>query len=184
MWNFKYSIFDIQHLIFDIQYLISNIISNIRNGKGGKSGWFDHCEWNVLQICKCGKCGRSGKCVTNWHWQNPIFVGINKIIATRQNYQCNGACNCNWNFNCNCNCNCNQLLIIDWNTYIVVIQLCIWIANAVIHHFVFKSLNVIVILIVIVIVIRSPKFQQNKFILRVKICFQKLLWALTLGNLG
>ena len=107
MWNFKYSIFDIQHLIFDIQYLISNIISNIRNGKGGKSGWFDHCEWNVLQICKCGKCG---KCVTNWHWQNPIFVGINKIIATRQNYQCNGACNCNWNFNCNCNCNCNQLL--------------------------------------------------------------------------
>ena len=36
--NFKYSIFDIQHLIFDIQYLISNIISNIRNGKGGKSG--------------------------------------------------------------------------------------------------------------------------------------------------
>ena len=35
MWNFKYSIFDIQHLIFDIQYLISNIISNIRNGKGG-----------------------------------------------------------------------------------------------------------------------------------------------------
>ena len=33
--NFKYSIFDIQHLIFDIQYLISNIFSNIRNGKGG-----------------------------------------------------------------------------------------------------------------------------------------------------
>ena len=56
--------------------------------------------------------------------------------------------------------------------------------NAVIHHFVFKSLNVIVILIVVVIVIRSPKFQQNKFILRVKICFQKLLWVLTLGNFG
>ena len=45
------------------------------------------------------------------------------------------------------------IVIIDWNTYIVVIQLCIWIANAVIHHFAFKSLNVIVILILIVIVI-------------------------------
>ena len=171
MWNFKYSIFDIQHLIFDIQYLISNIISNIRNGKGGKSGWFDHCEWNVLQICKCGKCGRSGKCVTNWHWQN-----------------------CNWNFNCNCNCNWNQLLrcnvprnwdyfylikilkcivIIDWNTYIVVIQLCIWNANAVIHHFVFKSLNVIVILILIVIIIRHQSFSkinlscESKFVFKI-----------------
>ena len=76
------------------------------------------------------------------------------------------------------------IVIIDWNTYIVVIQLCIWIANAVIHHFVFKSLNVIVILVLIVIIIRSPKFQQNKFVLRVKICFQNLLWVLTLGTLG
>ena len=115
MWNFKYSIFDIQHLIFYIQYLISNIISNIRNGKGGKSGWFDHCEWNVLQI------------------------GIGRILF---------------------------LLEPDK------------IVNATLHVIVIK------ILIVVVIVIRSPKFQQNKFTLRVKICFQKLLWTFNFGKFG
>ena len=52
------------------------------------------------------------------------------------------------------------------------------IVNATVHVIVIK------ILIVVVIVIRSPKFQQNKFILRVKICFQNLLWVLTLGTLG
>ena len=63
------------------------------------------------------------------------------IFKSAQLLRCNGACNCN------CNCNCNQLLrcnvlwnwdyfhlikilkcivIIDWNTYIVVIQLCVY----------------------------------------------------------
>ena len=52
------------------------------------------------------------------------------------------------------------------------------IVNATVHVIVIK------ILIVVVIVIRSPKFQQNKFILRVKICFQKLLWTFNFGKFG
>ena len=71
MWNFKYSIFDIQHLIFDIQYLISNIISNIRNGKGG----------NLVDLITVNEmCYKSANVANVADLANVLQIGIGRIV--------------------------------------------------------------------------------------------------------
>ena len=122
--------------------------NRIRNEKYGVHSKYEQIWANMSFIAIVGVTGEKG----DWGLEigngaficfaNVFYLTILKVLfifKSAQLLRCNGACNCN--------CNCNQLLrcnvpwnwdyfhlikilkyivIIDWNKYIVIIQLCVY----------------------------------------------------------
>ena len=67
MWNFKYSIFDIQHLIFDIQYFFQ-ILETVRGG-------------NLVDLITVYEmCYKSANVANVADLANVLQIGIGRIV--------------------------------------------------------------------------------------------------------
>ena len=67
MWNFKYSIFDIQHLIFDIQYFFQ-ILETVRGG-------------NLVDLITVNEmCYKSANVANVADLANVLQIGIGRIV--------------------------------------------------------------------------------------------------------